>query len=135
MDITLFIKLGMALIVILAILMFFFFSSRKKAKQLQEKKSEEKVEKIPSLNSLRDIIKNKKTSSSDLKDATELVLKHYAEIKDIDLYMDILFVICVHPNTNKNIIVAFDKEILRLNPTYKIEINGTISKGLNSRSS
>jgi len=47
--------------------------------------------------------------------------------------MNILFAICLHPNTNKNIILSFNKELVRLNPKYKVEINGAISKGLNSR--
>jgi len=52
---------------------------------------------------------------------------------DFDTYMDILFTICRHPNTNKDIIIKFDKELSRLNPEYKKEINEAITKGLNSR--
>jgi hypothetical protein len=47
--------------------------------------------------------------------------------------MDILFAICRHPNTNKDIIINFDKELEHLNPEYKKEINEAIAKGLNSR--
>ena len=52
---------------------------------------------------------------------------------DFDIYMDILFTICRHPNTTKNLILDFDKELERLNPEYKPEINNALAKGLNSR--
>jgi hypothetical protein len=53
--------------------------------------------------------------------------------KDFDIYMDVLFTLCRHPNTNTDLIINFDKELARLNPDYKQEINNAISKGLNSR--
>jgi len=52
---------------------------------------------------------------------------------DFDIYMEILFTICRHPNTNKDIVIKFDRELGRLNPEYKKEINEAITKGLNSR--
>ena len=88
------------------------------------------------------MIKLKKTTSKELKDSLDLVLKHHALIHkklgarahpDFDIYRDILFSICRHPNTNKNIIINFDKELTRLNPEYKADINDAITKGLNSR--
>ena len=94
------------------------------------------------LDSLKAIIKRKKTTSKELKEALDLVIKHHGHIHkklgarshpDFDIYMDILFSICRHPNTNKNIIINFDKELARLNPEYKAEINDAITKGLNSR--
>ena len=52
---------------------------------------------------------------------------------DFDIYMDILFTICRHPNTNKNIIIKFDRQLTNENPEYKADINDAITKGLNSR--
>ncbi len=72
----------------------------------------------------------------------DLVLKSHGNIHkklgirahpDFDIYMEMLIVVCRHPNTNKNIIIDFDKELLKLNPQYKAEINDAITKGLNSR--
>lgn len=71
-----------------------------------------------------------------------MVLKNYGQIHqkmgvrahpDFDIYMGILFAICRHPNTNKNIILNFDKELSRLNPDYKAEINDAVTKGIKSR--
>ena len=52
---------------------------------------------------------------------------------DFDIYMDILFTICRHPNANKDLIIKFDRELEELNSEYKKEINDAITKGLNSR--
>jgi len=147
MEITLLIKSIMGLIAILALLMFLFFysSASKKNKKIDTKTPKKTIkprEAVPDLQTLRMIIKNKKTKTKELKKSLDLVLKYYGNIHkklgvrvhpDFDVYMEILFTICRHPHTNKNIIVDFDKELGRLNPDYKAEINDAITKGLNSR--
>ena len=146
MEITLIIKSFMGLVIVLAALMFLlFYSPNSKAKKAEKKLSKTVPDtKKPKtdLDSLRAIIKNKKTTSVELKEALDLVLKYYGNIHkklgirvhpDFDIYMEILIVICRHPNTNKNIIIDFDKELSKLNPQYKAEINDAITKGLNSR--
>ncbi|MCD6172465.1 MAG: hypothetical protein J7J96_01585 [Sulfurimonas sp.] len=146
MEITLIIKSFMGLVIVLAALMFLlFYSPNSKSKKAEKKlsKTVPDTKKLKTdLDSLRAIIKNKKTTSVELKEALDLVLKYYGNIHkklgirvhpDFDIYMEILIVICRHPNTNKNIIIDFDKELLKLNPQYKAEINDAITKGLNSR--
>jgi len=147
MEITLLVKSAMGLIVILGGLMFLLFlpSGQKKQKQIKLKKDSKKlnIEKPKTdLPSLLGIIKNKKTSAKDLQEALNLVIKHHGTIHkklglrphpDFDAYMDILFTICRHPNTTKDIIVNFDLALEKLNPEYKKEINDAIAKGLNSR--
>ena len=137
----------MGLIAILALLIFLFFysSSSKKTKKIDIKKTKEPTksrEEVPDLQTLRAIIKNKKTKTKELKKSLDLVLKYYGNIHkklgvrthpDFNVYMEILFTICRHPNTNKNIIVDFDSALGKLNPAYKAEINDAITKGLNSR--
>ena len=147
MEITVLIKSVMGLVVILAGLIFLLFYSPTSKKQkpsdtpVKDDDPKNEISKID-LDSLRAIIKNKKTESKELKEALDLVLKHHGVIHkkmglrahpDFDFYMDILFTICRHPNTSKNIILNFDKELLKLNPDYKSEINDAITKGLNSR--
>ena len=146
MEITLLIKSFIGLIIVLAGLMFLlFYSPDSKAKRAKKKfaktTSDTKKLKID-LDSLRAIIKNKKTTSAELKEVLDLVLKYHGNIHkklgirahpDFDIYMEMLIVVCRHPNTNKNIIIDFDKELLKLNPQYKAEINDAITKGLNSR--
>ena len=144
MDIVLLIKSGMGLVVILAVLVFFLFYSAKKKKEKIIKQKEPvkaKVEKARTFDSLRAVLVNDKSTSKDLKDALDEIIKNYGKISksgkssksDFDAYMGIIFNICRHPNTTKHIILDFDKELRNINPQYKSEINDAITKGLNAR--
>ena len=92
--------------------------------------------------SLRKIIKNKRSNAKQLEEALELIIKYHGNIHprlgvrahpDFDRYMDVLFTICRHKNATSKMIVKFDKELAGLNPDYVKEINDAIAKGLNSR--
>jgi len=138
----------MGLIVVLGFLIFLLFYSSKKNKtntqrvQKNPVRPQEKNGLKTDLKSLRALIKNKQTSKETLKEALSLVIKYHGTIHaklgarahpDFDIYMDILFSICRHPNTSKDLIVGFDSALEKLNPQYKKDINEAIAKGLNSR--
>ena len=145
MEITLLVKSVLGLLAILAVLIFIFLlqSKDKKKKEIKSKKvTIEKEKERTDLKYLRSIIKNKKSTSKELENALNLVIKHHGKVHkklglrahpDFDIYRDILFTICRHPNANKNIIVNFDNALGKLNPEYKKDINDAITKGLNSR--
>jgi len=142
MDIVLLVKSGVGLLVLLAILVFFMIFVPK-----AKKKRKAKVAPVsPKLNidfdHLRAIVRNKKSTSEELKEALTLILKYHGTIHtklglrahpDFDMYMDVILHICRHPNTNKDLILKFDKELGAKNPEYKVEINDALTKGLNSR--
>jgi len=142
-DITLLVESGMGLLVILTILIYFFFFSSKKKKVVKKSiKKEPQPKKNNDFKHLISIIKNKKSTTKELKEALELVIKYHGTIHkklglrthpEFDIYMDIIFTICRHPNTSKDIIIMFDKELELKNPDYKPEINSALAKGLNSR--
>jgi len=131
------IKSIIGLVVILSILIFFFvYSSNKKSEKiaLNDKKPNK-----PSLIDLKRTIKNEKTTSEGLTKALDLVLQEYPHIgindeQTLNIYMLILMAICRHPHTNKNIIINFEKELVKLNPSYEAEIHKAIIAGLDSRS-
>jgi len=147
MEITLLIKSVMGLIAILALLIFFLFlpaHKEKKRKRVAAKKTEiiEKSIQNTDLEYLKNIIKNKLSSTKELGDALDLIIKYHGKIDkklgirthpNFDIYMKILFSLCRHPNADKNIIIKFDKELKKLNQEYTYEINESITKGLNSR--
>ncbi|MEA1892403.1 MAG: hypothetical protein U9N33_06790 [Campylobacterota bacterium] len=146
MEITLLIKSVMGLVVVLAILMFLLFlPSRQKLQKVKEKAKKQIAKKnalYTDLNSLVTIIKKKDTPTQELQETMDLIIKYHGKIHaklgirvhpDFDIYMDILFTICRHPHADKNIVLKFDKELTKLNPTYTKEINDAITKGLNSR--
>jgi len=131
LGLTVLIEIGIILVIILAILFFTLFSLQKRGKNLSKQTTLTKD--LPTLHSLSFIIHNKKSTNLELKKSMEYILKYYGTIQNLDIYNDILYQICIHPNTDKNLILTFDKELKKLNPQYKQEINSAISEGLSSR--
>ncbi|NCO02509.1 MAG: hypothetical protein GW906_11905 [Epsilonproteobacteria bacterium] len=146
MEIGLLIKSAMGLIVVLGLLIFLFFLPSKQ-KVVPVAKAPANGDKKPEqlntdMESLKAIIKSKHSDAKKLKEALDLVIKYHGTIPKklgvrphpgFDIYMDILFTICRHPNTNKNLIVGFDSQLVKLNPEYKKDISDAITRGLNSR--
>jgi H+/gluconate symporter-like permease len=147
MDVVLLLKSIAGLVGILGLLIFFllYSSNQKKQKKSKEKKSyvsQSKPQEKHDMPSLLAIIRNKKATAAELEHALELVLKYHGHIPkklglrshpDFEIYAEIVLRICHHPNTNKDIIVKFDRELERMNPEYVKEINDTLTKGLNTR--
>ncbi len=161
METEFIIKAIIGLIIVLAVLIFLLFlepgkntkseergtlAAEVKKETSEEPKEEPKKEDDSSINTdlfhLVDIIKNRRSNADTLAETLELVIKHHGKVHkklglrphpDFDTYIDILFTICRHPNANKDMIITFDRELERLNPEYKKEINEAIAKGLNSR--
>jgi lipopolysaccharide export LptBFGC system permease protein LptF len=156
MEAELIIKSIMGLVALLALLMFLLFLEPNSTQKSQEKPSDiepavqdgkkeprgEAQKKELDLNYLAEIIKNKKSDSKKLQYALDAIIKYHGKVHkklglrahpDFDIYIDILFTLCRHPNANKNLIINFDRELERQNPEYKQEINEAITKGLNSR--
>ena len=144
MEITLLVKSFLGLIVILGILIFFLFYIPKKKKIVKKPivTVKPKNGEYASLDELLQVIKNKKSTAKELGDALDLVMKYHGTIHpklgmrphpDFDVYGEMLLRICRHPQTNKDIILKFNRELEKRNEGYKREINDFITKGLNSR--
>lgn len=147
MEIELIVQSIMGLFGLLAILIFLLFiTPSSKPKKIEQIKPVKEVEPTifmkTDIESLRAVIKDKKSSTKELRRALELVIEYHGTVHtklgvrphpDFDVYSEILFMICRHPNADKDMIINFDKELGRLNPEYKEEINEAITKGLNSR--
>ncbi len=145
MDITLLIKSLAALVGALGILilLYFYLSNNNKS---QKKKASKKIQHIrevqPDLNMLLEIIKDKKSTTSEIKEAVDLFLKYYGKIPKklgmrahpkFEIYSELLIRICHHPHINKEIILKLDKELKKMNPEYKLELEDSLTKGLNTR--
>jgi len=144
MELTVLIQSAMGLLVILGLLVFILVLAPKSKKKEVAKKvvQETKVKSKTDLEFLRTIVKNRKSTAQELKDALDLVLKYHGTIHkklglrphpESQIYMDILFSICRHPNANKDIIVNFDKALGKSNPDYKKDLHDAMMRGLNSR--
>jgi len=155
METELIIKSIMGLVAILAVLLLFLFMETDKEKKISKKTTDIEVKsikeeitqelytiKLENLESLVRVIKDKKSDSLKLSEALDLIIKYHGRVHkklglrahpDFNIYVNILFTICRHPNANKDLIIKFEKELLELNGEYKQEINDAITKGLNSR--
>ncbi|HFB53493.1 MAG TPA: hypothetical protein ENJ67_02060 [Sulfurimonas autotrophica] len=146
MDIVLLIKSIMGLVVILGILIaFFIYAPSAKKKEPKKKKSHTQESKPEAKHEIKDIlavIRNKHSTTEELGNALDMLIKYHGHIHpklgirthpDFDIYSEILLRICRHPNTTKEIIIKFDKELEKRNPEYVREINDSLTKGLNSR--
>jgi len=145
MEITLLVKSFAGLISLLAVLIFFLLynpKTKEKKRKVIAAQKEEKRDANTSLPHLVSIIKNKVSTTEELKAALDLVLKHHGTIHpklglrphpDFNIYGEILLRICRHPNTNKNLILDFDRGLEKKNEEYKKDINDFLTKGLNSR--
>jgi hypothetical protein len=144
MELVLLIKSMLGLSVLLGILVIVFYIPAKKEKQRVQKKLLNKPrEKVDfDLEHLRDIVKNRKSTTQELKNALELVIKYHGVMHtklgmlphpESDIYMDILFKAARHPNIDKKILLKFNLELEKLNPNYKKEIHDALMRGLNSR--
>lgn len=145
MDIILLVKSFLGLVVILAILVFVLLKGTKKKKSVEKAKPvkrEVKRDEPVSLQKLLAVIKNKKSTAKELSEALDKIIKYHGTIHpklgvrahpDFDIYGEILLRICHHPNTNKDIILNFDRALEAKNEAYKKEINDFLTKGLETR--
>jgi hypothetical protein len=88
-----------------------------------------------SFDALEAIVLNRKSSKEELRDATEAIAKQYGKIYATTLtrYTRIIVSLCRHPQTDKRIIVDFDRALREQNPNLKTEIDIALKKGLDSR--
>ena len=134
-----------AMVMILGILIFLYVyrpSQKKTLHVKSEKAQESESSQIPSFKKLLDIVKNNTTSDVELRNAAELIIKHYGTIKpkhgvapdkDFKRYAEVIFAIARHPNTDKDIVLMFDRELTKRNPSYTREIDEMLNRGLSAR--
>lgn len=147
MDIVLIVKAIVGLVALLGILVSLLIYTSQSRENKREKKREKKRVKSPlkeeiTLESLRKIIKNRNTTEEGLSRALSKVIEKFGTITpklgtrthpDFDIYAEMLIVACHHPQTNKDIIIKFEKALQKRNANYSKEINDALAKGLNSR--
>lgn len=125
-----FLGIGVFLVLLLGVLLVILFIGAKKKKALE---MQEKKRKVIDLGTLVKKIKSKTATETELKENLELVLNLYGIIDDFAVYEDILFTITLHPNTNKNLILYFDKQLSQQNPEYKVRISDAVMDALKAR--
>lgn len=102
----------------------------------EEPVSESKASAAPrGFDALEAVVLNRKSSKEELRDATLGIARQYGKIYATTLtrYTRIIVALCRHPQTDKRIIVDFDRALRDQNPNLKTEIDMALKKGLDSR--
>ncbi|UCN00392.1 hypothetical protein LCX93_00315 [Sulfurimonas sp. SWIR-19] len=145
MDIILLIKSLAALSGALGILvlLYFYFSDAKKPRKRNTAKKPLHIREVkPDFEMLLKVIKDKKATTEELNEAVNLLLKYYEKIPqklgmrahpEFEKYSELILRICHHPNVTKDIILKLDKELHRHNPAYALELDDSLTKGLDTR--
>jgi hypothetical protein len=122
------------LVIVLGVLVLWLIGLSKKRKKSLLELKKDNVENIVDFESLHSVFKERGSSSEKLKSSLELIIKNYGHVEnDFDKYKDIIKLLCKHPNTNKDLILYFDRELSKLNPEYKAQISSAVFKGLELR--
>jgi hypothetical protein len=147
MDIALLIKIAIGLVVLLILFVIFFLlpkknKQNKEIKKTKKKTNTQKKEKKYTFDEILEILKNPDSTSSQLQEAIEQVIKHYIKIPDkigirespeFEKYIRLIVYLVKHKNTTSSLIVKLDKELTKNNPSYKVELNEILNKALNTR--
>ena len=146
MQIINLIILIIAFSVILGMLIFFYVYQPSKKVQKQQVNRPQKPTasptQIPTFEKLVERMKKRTATIQELQEAAELILKYYGAIKpkngiapskDFKRYGEVMFIIARHPNTTKELVVMFDKELANKNPDYRREIDEMLNRGLSAR--
>ena len=142
MDITLLIESAAILSGVLGLLLFLYFYTPNTKKKQKKYKTETVREAKPDFNTLLEVIKDKKSTTLELNEAVDLVLKYYGKIPkklgmrahpEFEKYSELIIRICHHTHVNKDIILKLDKGLHKHNSEYFHELNDSLTKGLNTR--
>ncbi len=90
---------------------------------------------IETFESLSDIIKNRSSSSRELHHAVDVILNRFGTMTShtIGKYKALLETLCVHPHTNSQLILRFEKTLRTNNPNYSHDIEQSLARGLAAR--
>ncbi len=118
------------LVFVLGFLLFLFFKNKKKSKPIYKKVVDDTK---TNFENLLEVLKNKKSSTQELSECIDILLKDYKNIENFDNYEKAIIYLCNHPNTNKRLIIRLDTTLEKYNPSFKAKIASALKMGLDSR--
>jgi len=80
-------------------------------------------------------LRNREATTQELQETLALLLQYHGKVpKKLDeKYTELFLLLCSHPNTNKKLIIDFDKALEKKNPDSVKAINKALIQGLNAR--
>ena len=139
MDVTTLIMTLTGLLGVLLVLVLIYIFARTPSKEPAKAAPEATPRKAPealrTLEVLEAVIRDRSSSKEELRSAVEAIGRHYGKIHATTLarYSRIIMSLCRHPQTDKTIIVSFDKVLRQQNPGMRQELDLALRKGLDSR--
>ena len=136
-TVPLLLSIGILSVILFALVSLLLFRSRKK-----KEPEEVKEPGIPTFEELKSILKNKDADNETLRDALDEIVALYGEIdpkidgrpsKHFDKYMELIFIVCKHPNSDKRLVLDFEKDLARKNPQYIKNLDKAVTQGLSFR--
>ncbi len=128
---------------LLFVLVIFYIRGSKRTKsEAKSKKISKTTLRVPTFEELQAIVSNQKSSSLELEEALKSIIEYYGVIpakegihphKIFKKYAQLIITLCRHRNTNSKIVLFFDRELRKKNPSYASNIEEILQRGLNSR--
>jgi len=131
-----------SLLLLILVIVYIRGSKKSKVQNTIKKNTPTIMVAPPTFKMLQAIISNQKSSSVELEDAVKNVIEYYGIIpakegihpnKLFKKYAQLIITVCRHKNTNSKIVLLFDRELQKKNPTYEQNIEEMLQRGLNSR--
>lgn len=122
---------GLILLLISLVFLYVWLGKSKKI----VKKSVVAEKKIENFQTFINIIKDAKSSKQELTRAVDMIVKDYYIIsKDSESkYLNLIFLICIHPETDSQLVLKLEKNIREKNPKHAKEIEKALARGLAAR--
>ncbi len=140
-SLNLLLSIALLSLLLIALVIYYIKNSKSKKRSVKPKKESSSLA-PPTFEELKSIIKNQETSSSSLETAINQLMQYYGDIplkngihpaKKFKEYASLLVAVCKHKNTNAKIVLLFEKQLREKNPSYEVNIEEMLQRGLNSR--
>jgi hypothetical protein len=133
---------GFSLLLFILVAALVMRSKNKNSKKDKKSSKPISTKPVPSFEKLKSKLKDKALSSKELKEVLDDIIEFHGKIKakkdympseDFKRYMEVIFILCRHPKTTKDLIRGFEKSLASKNSTYAKEIDKAVTNGLKAR--
>ncbi len=140
--ITIAVGIAIVAIILVSILVVNMKKSKKTSATSNKRKGSEKEQEKITIDEMLKVAKSKNSSKEDLTKAVVTVAKELpfppkmsksGVSREAKKYLDFVFLVSAHPNSDAQLIAFMNKELKAKNPSYKMEIDVYEDRGVNGR--
>ncbi len=137
--------IGLGIVIVAVIVISVLIINMKKSKAALKEDSSKKREDLEPEITFDDLLRIVKSKQSTKNDLTKAIIKAARDFpfpqkkgnslsNEAKKYLNFVFLTAAHPNADAKMIAFMDKELKRVNPSYKMEIDVYEDRGVNGRS-